>query len=402
MSKHIAPHTFFFLLLTILYGVPVLLTLFFEINADVPYISDNFLLYKDTRWAMLSIYIIAVISFLFGSKIIHDLMKHVDEHSITTIIKPTSFYLLSTFQRLLIYCFIVLGIVIVWQMFRAGTFSSGYMESFSVGFESQNMFTVLCEIFFFLFIYLWINYSGKYKGVKFLLVIMILLTILKGSRMFTVPLLFFLLYKYIYIDGLTKKVLLKICFGGLIALLLLCAVFFMRHDTSLEGINIGKTIFLLIQYESCGVHVPLMKVISLGWHTSFAPMFLLVTDVFFFLVPRTLFSRKNDYLFFDNTNSRYELSPLGGMNGEASVILYFGLLFPLFFIILGGYLSRLYKVSSIVGGKIQAFYIYICCSFLFVFLRNGILIALKEALIVWILLMALLFVRRLTINFSNR
>ena len=56
-------------------------------------------------------------------------------------------------------------------------------------------------------------------------------------------------------------------------------------------------IFLLIQYESCGVHVPLMKEIMMGWHLSFAPMFTYVTDTFLFVIPRIVFPEKNEYLF---------------------------------------------------------------------------------------------------------
>ena len=56
MKVRVAPHTFFFLLLTFSYGIPVILTLFYNINEEYTYVNDNILAeYSHTAWTLLSI-----------------------------------------------------------------------------------------------------------------------------------------------------------------------------------------------------------------------------------------------------------------------------------------------------------------------------------------------------------
>ena len=405
MKVRVAPHTFFFLLLTFSYGIPVILTLFYNINEEYTYVNDNILAeYSHTAWTLLSIYAIATVSFLLGSKLTHDSIKRVRVSSISQdlISNSSSSLPLNFWQKNVIYGFICLGLVMLFKMFRAGTFSSDYIESFGAGFESQNVYTMLCDVFFFFFLYLCLNYQNSYNKSKLLLLVMIFVTLLRGSRMFTIPLIFFLLYKMVYIDGLTRKKIGFILLGGTVVLLGLCLVFFLRHGASFENVDILGMIFLLIQYESCGVHVPLMKEIMMGWHLSFAPMFTYVTDTFLFVIPRIVFPEKNEYLFFDRVVSEYNLSPFGGINGEASVILYFGMLFPFFFFLVGGFLSYLYNlVKKSSNTSIKVLYTFICCSLMFTFLRNGILIATKSMIVVWIILAFFVFVRRISLNLKG-
>lgn len=84
MKVRVAPHTFFFLLLTFSYGIPVILTLFYNINEEYTYVNDNILAeYSHTAWTLLSIYAIATVSFLLGSKLTHDSIKRVRVSSIS-------------------------------------------------------------------------------------------------------------------------------------------------------------------------------------------------------------------------------------------------------------------------------------------------------------------------------
>lgn len=402
----IAPHTFFFLLLTILYGVPMFVTLFGEVNDHIPYVSNIILGdFHKTRWSVLIIYIVATSSFLLGTGLMSSIINRcIKRNSIPLVgnsIESDNKKMLP-FQKIIIYGFVALGCFLVLQMVRAGTFSTDYMDTFDSDFEgyaAQNVFTLLCDMFFFFFIYLWMNYKRQYKWLKWLLIMLIFVTLARGSRMYSIPLMFIVLYKMIYIDGLTKKRLLYIALGGLIATIGLFSVFFFRHDTTIEGADIGSLLFLLVQYEVCGIHIPLMNLINMGWHLSFAPMYPIVTDTILFLVPRAVFPAKNDFLYFDNIQNTYVLSPYGGIVGEASVIVYFGILFPLFFFSLGVFLSYLYNLTKTRDSyRIKPIYIFACCSLMFTFLRNGILISIKNFVIMAIVLAVITLARRVKIG----
>lgn len=397
----LAPHSLFFLLISVLYGGPIFITLFWRINEHTTYVNDLLSLYQNTRWSVLIIYLISIISFLLGSGFMSTIMNRLFKtNNLSSIPHFYSKTLkIAFFQKMLIFTFIGLGIIMLIQMFQSGTFSSDYTESFEHGFEAQNVFTLLCDIFFFFFIYLWFNFKGSYKKTKYLLLLMIFTTLIKGSRMFMVPLLFLFLYHIIYIKGLNYKNIFYILMVGIFALLGLCSVFFFRHGADPSGDDISSLLFLLIQYESCGIHIPLMKEILLDWHTSFAPIYRLTSDTLLFTVPRIIFPDKNQFLFFDNTIAQYNLSPYGGINGEASVILYFGLLFPFFFFLIGSLFSGLYKLTkSNSNHQLTPIYIFICCSFIFTFLRNGILIAIKNIIIIGIIFGALSITKRIVIK----
>ena len=405
MNK-ITPHVFFFLLLSFLYGLPILLTLFFDLNDDMPYVSDEILSeFKETRWIVLWIYIISFISFITGSYITRKwisnkmIIKNILTNN-THFIKSNNSLKLG--ERLFIYFLIFSGFILFIIMYKSGALSVSYMESFEHGVVSQNMFTVFCDIYIYIYIYLWHNYDKKYKNIKILLFMFIAITVFKGSRMFTIPIVFFILYRNIYVEKISRKKIIHLSFFLSITLIGLFSMFFIRHNSSIDEKELTPLLLLLIQYESCGVHIPLMKEILLGFHTSFAPIFTIITDTILFLVPRFIFPSKNNYLYFDTLMDKYNLSPFGGTNGEASIILYFGILFPLAFIIIGSFFSYIYTLSKTIKYKyIEPLYIYLCCSLLFTFLRNGILIVLKNIILIIIIIYILNIVKRITFKIKK-
>jgi oligosaccharide repeat unit polymerase len=366
----------------------------------MPYVEKIILAsYKETRFSVLWIYIISVTAFLFGSGLVNSwLGQKIKHYNIPLAVNPIKRSGLTLSQRLLIYVFVALGCALVIQMYLAGAFSD-YMKSFEASWVAHNMYTVLCEFFFFFFVYLWINYNG-YKKIKAVLLILIFLTVLKGSRMFVVPLLFLVIYKYIYIDKRTiSKIVRKMLLLGVLAIGGFFFMFFHRHGTSLSGKEIAPFLFLLVQFEACGVHIPLMKEILLGWHTQFAPMVTLISDTILFLVPRFIWGNKNDYLYFENQIRNYDLSPFGGMNGEASAIIYFGVLYPLAFFIIGAACAYIYKLlQTRKYAWIKPLYVYMCCSLMFTFLRNGVLNASKNMVTILILFLVLELAKRIIIR----
>ena len=118
----IAPHTFFFLLLTILYGIPCILTLFFEINDGYSYVNENILSqYRIVRWKVLNVYIIAVLSYVLGSYFTSYTLNNT---RIKFKRKRKLYNILSKSQKLFLYSFVFLGILMLLKMVKAGTFSA--------------------------------------------------------------------------------------------------------------------------------------------------------------------------------------------------------------------------------------------------------------------------------------
>ena len=403
MKFRVAPHTLFFLIITLLYGVPHLLTLFFDLNEQQPYVSNIILSdFKDVRWDVFIVYIVSVSTFLFGTGLISAVMRRIFiENNIDIPIEKyiRSLKRLNIFQGIVIYGIICIGIFLLIKMYRAGSFNSNYMDSFNQGYEAQNLFTVFCDIFLFLFIYLWFNYRDSYKWTKFLLCALILVTVLKGSRMFTIPLIFIVIYKFVYFDKLTSKRFILLVFGGIFSLIGLFSIFFFRHNSQLNSETAISTLLLLVQYETCGVHIPLMKAIQLDWNAVINPFYYLFSDLFLFLIPRFVLPVKNDFLYFDKVMIEYQLSPFGGTNGESSILIYFGVLYPFAFMMIGILLSYLYNVSKISKYKyLTPLYIFVCCSLIFTFLRNGVLISIKNFILITVIFSIILIGKRIKIG----
>jgi len=108
------------------------------------------------------------------------------------------------------------------------------------------------------------------------------------------------------------------------------------------------------------------------WDTFGSPHNL-VLDAFYFLIPRILLPDKDQMLFIDRFG---DLSPLGAFSGYAQGLIYLGVLFPIFYFILGrmaGWLFRQAESNSFwtVG------YIYFVCDSLFRIMRDGYIIPIK-------------------------
>lgn len=384
MIKKIPPHILFFIMMVISYVLPTLFTLFFDINDHLPYVIDQLSEFKNTRWGLLIIYIIIICSFIIGSSLVTSALRRFPNIFVNIgLLNKFHTAFLSKAQKYFIYGFIILGVFCVYKMWHEGLFSVGdYMESFDIANTERNLFAMLCDICIFLFVFLFFNSYKLYKPIRYILILLIGVTLLAGSRMYIIPLIFFYLYINIYVTPFSRKQLYKLGLFSILVFAGLIFIFTLRHNSSIDS---SDTIMLLLQYESIGVHIPLMKEINMEWHTQLKPDFIfLFSDTFLFLIPRIVFPLKNDYLFFDNQIIAHTLSPYGGINGIASVIIYFGVLFPIPFFILGALLSYIHNQCKrhYNNSGLNAYYVYLCCSFIFSFMRNGILIGLKNAILI--------------------
>jgi len=96
-------------------------------------------------------------------------------------------------------------------------------------------------------------------------------------------------------------------------------------------------------------------------------------DVWYFVIPRILLPTKDKLLFIDRFT---DLSPLGAFSGYAQGLIYFGLLCPIFYFVLG------FVASWMVGRARRSqfwslIYAYFVSDFLFRIMRDGYIIPVK-------------------------
>jgi hypothetical protein len=101
----------------------------------------------------------------------------------------------------------------------------------------------------------------------------------------------------------------------------------------------------------------------------------LFVDVLVFASPRFLVGDKESLLW---SQQFAPLSPLGGFNGFAMGLLYFGYLLPVAYFLLGCTAEVLSRFSSTSQGA--ALYVYFCCDFLYRIQRDGYVIPMKMCL----------------------
>jgi len=98
-----------------------------------------------------------------------------------------------------------------------------------------------------------------------------------------------------------------------------------------------------------------------------------VLDTLYFITPRFLLPAKDQLLFMDQYS---DLSPMGAFSGYAQGLIYFGVFFPGFYLVVGyiaGWLQRRAKSSHFFS----VMYVYFVCDFLFRLMRDGYVIPIK-------------------------
>jgi hypothetical protein len=96
-------------------------------------------------------------------------------------------------------------------------------------------------------------------------------------------------------------------------------------------------------------------------------------DASYFVTPRVFLPGKDQLMFINRFS---DLSPLGAFSGYAQGLIYFGYVFPFFYLVLGvlaGWLLRRAKGSELWS----VVYVYFVCDFLFRIMRDGYIIPIK-------------------------
>lgn len=252
-------------------------------------------------------------------------------------------------------------------------------------------FSMVCSEFMLLTATLFLFSDARRRRLGFAVFsILNCVNLLHGTRIFfIVNLLILVLYVYMRGKLTLRRVLLYGPPAFVAVLLLTYAVFLSRSGVTDNNLNAAGTASPLV-YESLFSQISLRNVVtspdlvnSSGSISNFA------TDVVASLIPRVLMPGKDDLQYLDRFAY---MSPLGAFNGYAAGVIYFGLYWPLFYLVLGAAASWLYAKAR-TNPYWLVLYAYFTGDVLFRFMRDGYTIPIKILVNIIELLAMLFFVR---------
>jgi oligosaccharide repeat unit polymerase len=201
------------------------------------------------------------------------------------------------------------------------------------------------------------------------------INLLHGTRIFFISTVMVLvLYGYVRRKVTFKRAMLYGPLAFAVVLLLAYLVFLSRSHVDTTGAFSAPAVVSPIVYESVLSQMSLIAVLGPApvWDTFGHPL-RFVLDILSFTVPRPLLPDKESLLYIGRF---YYLSPFGAFNGYAQGLIYFGILFLLFYFLLGLMGSYLYRKSQ-QGPWWFVLYIFFTADFLLHIMRDGYLVPLK-------------------------
>ncbi len=365
--RRVSPHSLAFLGLNCLYFIPVLIVFFFNYSEGGTITLAD--LDTNTVKKTALTYLAGVLAFLLGS---------------VTGSKVARFRLAGAQARILRLFEIRLSFWIACGAIIAGLLISkvllipeGVYSEYA--FDTQNMtsgmwnFSMFCSESLLL-LSIVILFSTHRHNVRWFLALSAInaVNLLHGTRVFFM------------IAGLTccfyAFVRRKLNWRVALVLMLIAAsigylVFLSRSNAALDAETFSPAKLISpLMYESIFSQLSLFEAVRSPhlWNAFGAPQSLL-SDTFYFLVPRILLPDKDQMLFIDRFS---DLSPLGAFSGYAQGFIYLGFLFPAFYFVLGRVASWLLRRAESSPFWCVA-YTYFVCDSLFRIMRDGYIIPIK-------------------------
>lgn len=348
--------------------MPVLYVYFFgftEGGAD-----SVFLLTPHLLDMMINFYFVMVLSFFFGSRLV----------GFGVVLDTNKGIFDKVSYNSNIFNFIFFVVVAVHVLFKFLLVNEGVYDSyaFDSGAMESKVWTVsmgLTELVISLFVFFLFTDNPKKAFICFLA---ISLNLLHGSRIFTLIGLFVYCFYFIYyvraISGV--KVLVYGCGLFFIVLISFFMVFAYRSGIKIEFGAIDFDVLISpIVYESLFNQVSFLTMLGKLEQqvVSFSP-YMFVLDSIKFTLPSFFNARDTLYV-----SSFGNLSPLGGLSGYASAIIYFSNYSFLWYFMIGVFLSFLMRASRSKKNRLltRFFYVYITCDTFFRLHRDPYHISMK-------------------------
>lgn len=363
------PHSVFFVIFNLIYVIPVIYVFIF--GYDQGGVTDHISIDDELIVQMLWFYLAMFVSFFSGSALFGYGLKV--KNGLFNVVKADS----DVVFKFVIYsvCLCLLFTKVI--LYREGVYGSYAFDSGAMSSKAWTISMGLSELLVVLYVYSLLAGHAKHA---FLIFIFISLNLLHGTRIFfLITVLIYLFHSIYYIKRFTKKqiiLLSTVLFFFLLGLFFL--IFVYRSGVSLDIDNINyELLFSPIVYESLFNQISFLKMLEFlnSGAVGFSPLMFL-HDVVFFTLPNFFSGSKYSILYVSKFG---ELSPLGGLSGYASAIIYFSWYAPVWYFLLGSICSILLRFSRGIRFVIisKMLYVYFVCDTLFRFHRDPYYIAAK-------------------------
>jgi hypothetical protein len=366
----IAPHILFFWIYNFIYYVPLLVIYIWGYSEGS--VAKAISLDSDSLKTITILYVEGLIAFSLGSFLASTFQSRF--LSVQRNWPSSSQPNLGTAEKLTALLVAAMFICAKAALVPLGVYSiyafdTGEMTS---GIWSFSMFCAECVVLMSVLVL----FSGSRYNKSLFLALSLLngINLLHGTRIiFIVNVMVFVMYAYLRGSLTLRKMLVfgPISFAAVLGITY--TVFLSRSGAFGNDLSIARVVSPIV-YESLLSQLSLRNVVNtpdIMNSTGALPDFLV--DLFSFITPRFLLPDKDSLLYLSRFN---ELSPLGAFSGYATGLIYFGVFWPIFYFVLGGLASWLYRKAR-TNAYWLIFYVYFTADALFRFMRDGYVIPIK-------------------------
>jgi hypothetical protein len=366
----IAPHLLFFWIYNVIYYAPLLVIYIWGYSEGN--VANEIGLDSRSIGSITLLYVEGVFAFSLGSFLVSTFQsKFQNARSAWSPFARPHFGLAEKITVLMLAAMFICAKVALVPLgvYSVYAFDTGEMTS---GIWSFSMFCAECVLLVAILV---LFSDARHNKLIFLLLSLLNgINLLHGTRIiFIVNVMAIVLYAYLRGTLTLRKMLMfgPILFAAVLGMTYV--VFLSRSGSFGNELNVAKVLSPIV-YESLFSQISLRNVVNtpdIMNSTGALPDFLF--DAVSFITPRFLLPDKDSLLYL----SRFvELSPLGAFNGYATGLIYFGVFWPIFYLVLGGIASWLYSKAK-SNAYWLVFYAYFTADALFRFMRDGYVIPIK-------------------------
>lgn len=368
VKHYLLPHELFFIIYNIVYIAPVVYVYLFGFNKGG--VSNIFSLSSDLLNEMILFYTIMLFSFFCGSRLFSiGIIIQKDKPVINEFTYDSRFF--AYLSYFVLFCLLITKLLLIKEgVYDSYAFDSGAMSS-KVWTISMGMTELLISS------YIIFLFSGHPKN-AFICFLGIALNLFHGTRIFTLICIFIYGFYRVYykknISGL--KLLLFLFLFSAVVIFVFLLVFVHRSDILIDFGSLDFDFFISpLIYESIFNQISFLKMLEY-YNNGIVPVapHMLFLDSMIFTLPN-IFEASGD-IYISNFG---DLSPLGGLSGYASAIIYFSDFYFIWYFMLGGLLSLFLRLARRDGYNILSrfLYIYFLCDSLFRLHRDPYFIVMK-------------------------
>lgn len=260
-------------------------------------------------------------------------------------------------------------------LYPEGVYSSYAFDSGGMSSRVWNVSMGLSELGILIFTFCLVTKNTRFALVTFLIVS---LNLLHGTRIFTLIMLLMSVFYIMFINKRISKLklLVYLCIFFSLIIVAFLIIFIIRSNVSISAINLDLLVSPVV-YESLFNQISFIRMLDLLHQgmVPFAPQ-MMFSDAAIFTLPSFSVDDKAALMYINNFG---ELSPLGGLSGYASAIIYFSNYYFIWYFLLGITSSLLVRATSTLNFPIlsRVVYIYFVCDTLFRFNRDPWFIVIK-------------------------